>query len=176
MRYLRIPKERIGVLIGPNGETKKQIELVSQAKIEIDSDEGEICIDEHEAQDQVLILKAEDVIKAIGRGFSPERALQIFQDSMEFYLFDIYDYGSKKDTHITRLKSRIIGRDGKTKRVLEQLTDSHISIYGHTVGVISHYETMDIIKRAIDMLLTGSEHPTVYRFLEREMKKIRLGL
>ncbi|MEM4258433.1 MAG: KH domain-containing protein [Candidatus Thermoplasmatota archaeon] len=176
MRYLRIPKERIGVLIGPNGEIKKQIEQRSQTKIEIDSNEGEICIDDHETHDQLSILKAEDVIKAIGRGFSPERAMLLFQEENEFFLFDIYDYGGKKETHITRLKSRIIGREGKTKKTIEQLTDAQISIYGHTVAVISHFETMDLVKRAIDMLLSGSEHQTVYRFLEREMKKLRLGL
>jgi ribosomal RNA assembly protein len=176
MRYLRIPKERIGVLIGPNGETKKQIEDTAHIRIEVDSEEGEITIDEHKSTDQLLVLKAEDVIKAIGRGFSPDRAMKLFKDENEFYLFDIYDYGGKKESHSVRLKSRIIGREGKTKKVLEHLTDAQISIYGHTIAVIADFETMDIIKRAIDMLLSGSEHTTVYRFLEREMKKLRFGL
>jgi len=175
MRYLRIPKERVGVLIGHNGETKKTIERIGQITLEIDSEEGEVVIDEHAAKDLLIALKAEDVVRAIGRGFSPEHAFQLFGEEIELFIFDIYDYASKKTTHLTRLKSRVIGQEGKTKRVIESLTGSTIAVYGHTVAVIGDYESLDIAKKAIDMLLSGSEHPTVYRYLEREMKKLRLG-
>ena len=74
MKYLRIPKERVGILIGQNGETKKLIEQRSQTKIEIDSAEGEVTINEHETEDPLLYLKVMEVIKAIGRGFSPDNA------------------------------------------------------------------------------------------------------
>jgi len=32
---------------------------------------------------------------------------------------------------------------------------------------------MDIAKKAIDKLLNGSKHATIYRFVETNMKKIR---
>ena len=73
------------------------------------------------------------------------------------------------------MKSRIIGKNGKTKRVLEELTDSDISVYGHTVAVISEFIYLDIIKRAIDKLLSGSKHASVYRFVETNMKKLRMS-
>ena len=73
-----------------------------------------------------------------------------------------------------RLKSRVIGREGKTKRVLEELTDSKISVYGHTISVISDIVKMNILKKSIDMLITGSKHATVYRFVETQMKELRL--
>ena len=76
MKYLKIPKERIGVLIGHNGETKKMIEEMAKLPIEIDSNEGEIIIDEHKAKDPILRLQIEDVIRAIGRGFSAEHAMR----------------------------------------------------------------------------------------------------
>jgi ribosomal RNA assembly protein len=175
MKYLRVPKERVGVLIGRDGETKKMIEQIAQVSLEIDSDEGEVVIDEHAAQDPLLVLKAEDVVKAIGRGFSPEHAFRLFGEEMELFIFDIYDYAGKKVTHLTRLKSRVIGQEGKTKHVIEGLTGGTIAVYGHTIGVIADFESMDYAKKAIDMLLSGSEHPTVYRYLEREMKKLRMG-
>lgn len=174
MKYLRIPRERVGVLIGPNGETKKTIEAITKVSLEIDSEEGEVVIDEHDVKDPLYILKVQDVIQAIGRGFSPENAFRLFNDEIELFIFDIEDYVGKKVEHVTRLKSRVIGRDGKTKRVIEELTGGTIAIYGHTVGVIADFETMDIAKKAIDMLLGGMEHPTVYRYLEREMKKLRM--
>lgn len=175
MKYLKIPKERIGVLIGHNGETKKMIEDKAQIQLEIDSAEGEITIDEQKAKDPIMILKIEDVIRAIGRGFSPEHALRVFKEDVDFFIFDIHDYVGKKTAHVQRLKSRIIGREGKTKQIIERLTGADISIYGHTVSVIADFESIDIVKRAIDMLLSGSKHSNVYRFIEREMKKLRLS-
>ena len=174
MKYLKIPIERIGVLIGHKGETKKMIEEMAQMPIEIDSSEGEITIDEHEAKDPLIALQIEDVIRAIGRGFSPEHAIRLFKENMDFFIFDIHDYVGKKPTHIRRLKSRIIGRNGKTKHLIEKLTGADISIYGHTVSIIADFDTVDIAKKAIDMLLSGSKHSNVYRFVEREMKKLRL--
>lgn len=175
MKYLKIPKERIGVLIGQNGETKKNIELISKITLDIDSDEGEVVIQEHENTDALMLLKVENVIHAIARGFSPEHAFALFKDENDFFLFDIHDYVGKKDTHIIRLKSRIIGQHGKTKRALESITGSSISIYGHTVALIADIDTIDILKKAVDMLLSGSKHSTVYRYLEREMKQLRQG-
>jgi ribosomal RNA assembly protein len=175
MKYVRIPKERVGVLIGTDGETKKTIERISHVHLEIDSEEGEVVFNEQEAKDPLIPLKVEDVIRAIGRGFSPEHAFRIFGEETELYIFDIYDYVGKKESHLIRVKARVIGREGKTKRVIEGLTGGILAVYGHTVAVIADFDSMDIAKKAIDMLLSGSEHPTVYRYLEREMKKYHLG-
>lgn len=176
MRYVRIPKERVGVLIGHNGETKQSIEERAHVHLEIDSEEGEVTINDMKTQDPLIGLKVEDIVRAIGRGFSPEAAFRLFKDDVELYIFDIYDYAGKTESHLERVKARVIGRDGKTKRVIESITGSNVVIYGHTVGLIADFEGMDIAKRALDMLLAGSQHPTVYRFLEREMKKVRLGI
>jgi|YNPNPStandDraft_1061719.scaffolds.fasta_scaffold05333_1 ribosomal RNA assembly protein len=173
MRYLRIPKERIGVLIGRQGETKKTIEDIGNVVLEIDSQDGEVIIDDTRCKDPVLCLKTEDVIRAIGRGFSPENAMKLFNDETELFIFDIHEYVGKSENHVSRVKSRVIGRGGKTRRTIERLTTASISIYGHTVSVIVEYEYMDITKKAIDMLITGSKHSKVYNFIEREMKKLR---
>ena len=175
MKYLKIPKERVGVLIGHNGETKKMIERISKTTLEIDSAEGEVTIDEHETSDPVLGVIVENVVRAIGRGFSPEHAMHLFKDDMDFFIFNLHDYVGKKDSHTKRIKSRIIGTDGKTKRAIENLTGAILSIYGHTVALIADFESMDVAKKAIDMILSGSKHASVYRYVEREMRKIRLG-
>jgi ribosomal RNA assembly protein len=175
MKYIRIPKERVGVLIGKDGETKRTIERISNINLEIDSEEGEISFNEQTAKDPLIPLKVDDIIRAIGRGFSAEHALRLFGEETELFIFDIYDYTGKKEDHLIRVKSRMIGREGKTKRVIEGLTGGVLSVYGHTVAVIADFESMDVAKKAIDMLLSGSEHPTVYRYLEREMKKYHLS-
>ena len=174
MKYLKIPMDRVGVLIGHNGETKRYLEQISGVRIDIDSGQGEVAIDERTAKDPLIVLKIENIIRAISRGFSPEHANRLLDDVVDFFIFDICDYVGKKEQHVLRVKSRIIGREGKTKRVLEELTESNISIYGHTISVISDMESMDILKKAIDMLLSGSRHSTVYRFVESSMKRLKL--
>jgi len=174
MKYLRIPLERIGVLIGPHGETKKLLESNAGVDLEVDSKLGEIIIDDRKADNPVATMKLENVIKAIGRGFSPENAMALFHDDADFFIFDLHEYVGKKESHLRRLRSRIIGKEGKTRRVLEELTNSHISVYGHTIAVIADLEDMPIIKKAIDMLLSGSKHATVYRHVESQMKALRL--
>ena len=167
--------ERIAVVIGHNGETKRDLEDKSRVRLEIDSKLGEIAIDDRNVDDPLRVLKLENIILAIGRGFSPEHAVKLLNDNTDLFIFDIHDYVSKKESHVRRLKSRIIGTEGKTKRILEGLTDSYISVYGHTVSIITDFVSMNIAKRAIDKLLSGSKHATVYRFIESNMRQLRLG-
>jgi ribosomal RNA assembly protein len=174
MKYLKIPMERVAILIGHNGVTKKNLEEKTGANIEIDSKSGEITINDNNIKNPLDILTLVNIINAIGRGFSPENAFKLFNNDNDLFIFNIHDYVGKKESHIRRLKSRIIGKNGKTKHVLEELTDSEISVYGHTVSIISNFVNMDIIKRAIDKLLSGSKHYTVYKFVEINMKKLRM--
>ena len=175
MKYLKVPYDRVGVLIGKNGETKKHLEEISKIKIDIDSKQGEVSINDEEGKDPLIIIKVENIIKAIGRGFSPDKALLLMNDDSDFFSFNLHDYVGKKESHVRRLKSRVIGREGKTKQVLEELTDSKISVYGHTISIISDMEKMNILKKSIDMLLTGSKQATVYRFIEAQMKELRIS-
>ena len=173
MKYQKIPLDRIGVLIGHKGETKKDLEDRLKIKIDIDSKTGEITIDEHENQDPLNVIKIENIVRAIGKGFSPEKALRLLDDNADFFVFDLHDYVGKKRDQVRRLKSRVIGREGKTKHVLEELTDAKVSVYGHTISIISDIMRMNILKKSVDMLLTGSKHATVYRFVESQMKELR---
>jgi len=175
MKYLKIPLDRVGVLIGKNGETKKNLEEISKLKIDIDSKQGEVCIHDEEVKDPLNVMKIETIIKAIGKGFSPDKAIILMNDDADFFSFNLYDYVGKKESHVRRLKSRVIGREGKTKHVLEELTDSKISVYGHTISIISDMEKMNILKKSIDMLLTGSKQATVYRLVEAQMKELRIS-
>ena len=71
MQELSIPKLRIAVLIGTKGVTKKKIEKVTKTQISI-SKEGDVLIE----GDSLDCFFAEKVVKAVGRGFNPEVALQ----------------------------------------------------------------------------------------------------
>jgi len=57
MRYIKIPMERIAVVIGHNGETKRDLENKSGVSLEIDSRMGELAIDDHNVDDPLKVLK-----------------------------------------------------------------------------------------------------------------------
>ncbi len=170
MRYVKIPMERIAVLIGKNGEVKEEIEKHG-VQLEIDSATGDVKI---VAEDSLKEMEAENVVRAIGRGFSPEKAILLFNEDYYFELLDMRDWVGKKKEHVKRIAGRIIGKEGKTRRIIEETTGAYISVYGHTVGIIGRIDELQMAKQAIEMLLEGANHHTVYRFLEKERRRRKL--
>ncbi|RLI35666.1 RNA-processing protein [Candidatus Bathyarchaeota archaeon] len=184
MRYntfIKIPKERIGVLIGPKGSVKELIERRLNVELDIDSKTGDVEITLNEdAEDPSLLFRAKDVVRAIGRGFSPERAFKLLEDEDKvFEMIDLRDIFGRSQSNIKRVKGRIIGKDGKTRRIIEELTGALVSVYGDTVSIIGNIEQVETAREAVKMLIKGSQHRTVYKFLQRkrhELKKRRLEL
>ncbi|MGQ4834600.1 MAG: KH domain-containing protein [Candidatus Asgardarchaeia archaeon] len=165
--YVKIPKQRIGVLIGKRGKTKREIERLTQTKIDVSSSDGQVKIVlNNNALDPLGHLKAKAIIQAIGRGFSPEKAMRLIEDNTTMEIIDITEFASTKNSLI-RLKGRLIGENGRARRIIEETTGADISIYGHTVAIIGHVDEVYAAKQAIIMLLQGAQHGTVYKFLRR---------
>lgn len=173
--FVRIPKERIGVVIGPEGTTKKNIEEKLMVELEIDSDAGDVNITLSEkATDPSTLFRAKDVVTALGRGFSPEHAFRLVRDEdVALELVDLRGVFGKSESDLKRVKGRIIGQNGKTRRIIEELTDANVAVYGHTVGIIGTLDQVEIAKEAIQMLVKGSMHSTVYRFLHRKRRELK---
>ena len=179
--FVRIPKERVGVLIGPDGGVKRHIEEKLKVKLEVESEAGGVTVLLNETvDDPSLLLRAKDVVTAIGRGFSPEVGFRLIRD--EDAIFDFVDLRlifGRSESDISRVKGRIIGMNGKTRRLIEELTDADVVVYGHTVGIIGSFEQAGVARNAVQMLIQGSQHHVVYKFLQRkrsEMKKQKLEL
>jgi len=179
--FVKIPKERIGVLIGPDGQVKQRLEKRLKVKLDINSETGDITINLNpEAQDPSLLFKAKDYVLAVGRGFSSERANKLLEDEDNMLtIIDLRAIFGRSQSDIKRIKGRIIGKEGKTRRIIEELSETYISVYGHTVSIIGGVEQSEIAREAISMLIKGSQHVTVYKYLQRkrhELKKRRLQL
>ena len=166
--FLKIPKRRIGVVIGKDGATKKTIEEELDAKLEINED-GEII---YSAKDPLNQMKLAEILKAIGRGFSPQEALILETDEYILHLIYLDLELNKNQKAQERYKSRIIGSEGATRKQIEASTDTKISIFGKTVGIIGLPKNVQIANEAILMLLDGMTHKAVYSYLEK--KKINL--
>ena len=169
-----IPRERVGVLIGPKGSVKSTIEKKLFVDLEIDSDTGSVYIGvKPDSPDPSSALRAKDLVLAIGRGFSPSRAFSLFNDDYSFDIVDLHDYFGKNEAEIRRVDGRIIGREGKARRNLEELTGTLISVSGHTVSVIGTFESVSMAKDALEKLIEGRQHGTVYKFLRKKRGQVK---
>lgn len=176
MRSIRIPQDRVGTLIGTKGSTKRMIQKISGITIDIDAEEGEIMIhDEKETADPLMALKIMDVIKAIGRGFAPDKATRLFEDDEYLEVVDIKEFVGGRDNQLTRIRGRLIGEKGKTRSIIEDLTGVYMVVYGNTVGLIGNSISLPVAKHAIELILNGSEHATVYHYLESQRPRLRIA-
>lgn len=172
---IKIPKDRVAVLIGKDGSVKKEIEDATKTALTIDSEEGDVGVT---GEDAVSLYSTRDIIRAIGRGFNPEIALLLLKQDYAFELIAIEDYVKNKN-QLPRVKGRVIGSEGKTRKLIEELTETYVCVYGKTVGIIGLVENVGIARRAIESLLSGSMHASVYRWLEskrRQVKMMKFGI
>jgi len=170
-----VDKERLGVIIGNKGRVKKQLEEALGVQIEVDSKTGYVRITpEPDNMDPLKLLKARDVIRGIAHGFSPERALRLLKEDAFLEVIDLKEVTSGRRGDIIRIAGRIIGEEGKARRMIEELTGAYVSVYKHYVAIIGDYDQVRIARNAIEMLIQGRQHRTVYRYLLRERREMRL--
>jgi ribosomal RNA assembly protein len=170
MYELRIPKERIAVLIGKNGEVKNDLEEHTKTKLKIDSKEGDVFIS---GEDALGLYTAREIVKAIGRGFNPEIAKLLLKQDFILEIVEIMEYTNKSKNTLLRLKGRVIGKEGKSRKIIEDLTESSISVYGKTISVIGPSESVNLARQAIISLLRGSTHANVYKWLEKKRRELK---
>jgi len=166
MEQLKIPKDRISVLIGKKGFTKRKIQKITSTILRINSEEGDVFI-EGESLD---VFNCLNIIRAISRGFNPEIALKLLDDDYSFEMIDIEEF-SRNKRDLIRIKSRLIGTEGRARKHLEELTNTSIVVYGKTVCIIGRIDDVLIARHGIINLLQGSKHGNVYLYIEKQKSK-----
>lgn len=166
---MKVGKDRIAVVIGKNGETKKLIEDQLGVKVELNSKTGDCNIipdEENDSFGPLNVYTAQKIINAISRGFNPDKAMKLMEDEYDIAIFNLLKILGKSERRLKRIKGRIIGRDGEIRKAIERYAESHVSVYGKTVSVIAKYEELLLAKKAIEMIINGMPHHTVLKFLE----------
>ncbi len=172
--FIRIPGDRIGVLIGNNGKTRRRIESTFGVKITVESDSGGVEVKVNKDQPDVSVMfTVKNIVKAIGRGFSPKKALMLQDEDNDIMVIDLEEYVGTSKNAQNRVRGRIIGKEGKSRELLEELTECQVSVYGGTVALIGPYEMLQMAKEAVEMLLNGSFHKTVWNHLYAYRRKMR---
>ena len=174
--YIIIPQDRIGAIIGPDGVVKSRLEKEAGVNLEIDSESGEVCVSSApKNEDPFLVLKARDFVHAVGRGFNPQVAFTLLQDDVYLEIINLKIVIGNNPNKIRRMRGRVIGKEGRTRKVIEETTKTKVMVYGNTIGIIGDYQPLRIAKEAIYMLLDRAKHGTVYRFLEENAQLLRMS-
>ena len=172
--FLRIPAGRIAVLIGPGGKTKKKIENATITKITLGSESGEISIIGKEADRQ---QRAESIVKAIGRGFSPDKAMLLSRADCVISVIKLKEMLGKSEKAIKQKKARVIGRSGQTRNRIERETGCKVSVYGNTISIIGQFGEIGHAESVIKSILEGANISTAFEMLrERLMEEKRFEL
>ena len=166
---MKVGKKRIAVLIGRNGETKKNIEDTLGVELIIDSKTGDCEIKpnlNNQNYNPLNIFTANKIVTAINRGFNPTKAMSLLNETFDLEVFNLYNILGRSEKRIKRIKGRVIGRNGEMRKAIERYSECFLSVFGKTIAIIAEYDNLQIARRAVNMLLSGMPHHTVLKFLE----------
>jgi ribosomal RNA assembly protein len=173
-KLIRIPNDRIAVLIGKSGNAKSKIEKLCGVSLDIDGTTGEVLLKSRGDIENIQPFKAIEIVTAIGRGFSPEHALTLLKGENTLHVIDLREFAGKSSANVERIKGRIIGEGGRARRNMENLSGTHISVYGRTVSIIGDATKLRSTVDAISSISGGSMHGAVYSKLEAVNRKEKL--
>jgi ribosomal RNA assembly protein len=170
----KVPLDRVGVIIGGGGSVIDMLRRRLGVSVKVDSTTGAVVIEPISPSTPVAnLLKAREYIDAIGYGFSPERAERLLDEDQVLLVIDLKSYVGDSENHLKRIKGRIIGEGGRARRNLEEITNTYISVGEATVAIIGGFEEAEVARQAIQMLIEGRQHTTVYKYAERMMAGLR---
>ena len=160
--------QEIGRILGKNKKNKKRLEEALGITIEIHDNIVEIN-SRKGALDEYLVSK---IIEALALGFDIFLALKLKDMDYELKKIDIKYY--VKPSRVNAIKGRIIGQKGKTKKVIERLSECNIILADHVVAILGKVENVEMTYPAIIALIRGSPQSKVYALLEKGHEKIQL--
>lgn len=157
--FIKIPEKRRN-LLRKDGEIEKLLEKLIDVKIKVND---EISIE----GESFNIFQGKQILMAFGRGFEVDDCLNLLDDGYGLEVIDLSEVIKSKN-RMAVIKGRIIGTRGKTKKYIERFTKAKIAVLGKTVSIIGEWDNLNKAKRAINMLLEGCSHQTLYRWLEQQ--------
>ena len=100
--------------------------------------------------------------------------MKLLDDDVVLEVIKLTEYVGKSKKALSRYKGRIIGREGITRQIILEMTGVDMSVYGKTVSLIGDLESILIAKEAVEMILHGARHKSVYAFLERKKQDLKM--
>lgn len=163
MEHILIPHKRAVLL---DSATLKQLEKRLSCKLTLE--DNDVTVE----GDSYAEYNAKNVIQAFGRGFELNIAYKLLSENYFFENFNLKDVCKTRE-QMQRLKSRIIGTEGKSKTYIESVSGADIAIFGSTVSTIGTVNEISVANTAIRILINGGMHKTAYKVMEKEKRKLK---
>jgi len=141
-------------------KNKKRLEKILNVKI---TNKGREVFIHGKSEEEYF---AEKVIEALNFGFPFSVATLIKKEDLIFEIINIKDYTKRKD--LNRIRARIIGKGGKTLKILNQLTNCHFELKDNEVGIIGTPEEIENGQESIISIIRGAKQANVYNFAKRK--------
>lgn len=142
---------------------KKLISKLKEMGVNIEKDGNTISLHSDGAFNGLL---AKNVLIAFNRGFDAKTSANLLDGNFDIAVINISDYASSKKRQI-ELKGRVIGNRGIIKTRIMKDTSCWIKVYGKTVSIIGPVETIGIAVYAIEMILNGAKHDSVFSMINK---------
>lgn len=132
----------------------------------IDVDEQAKIVRVEDENDPIRERRIAEAFRLIDFGFEKSDIEKYVQEGVYFRQINLSEY-TRNDNSLRRYKSRIIGADGRTRELMEELTGASIQIGKKEIGIIGSYQEIEAVRTAITMVIQGAPHRTVYAHLEQ---------
>ncbi len=139
--------------------------LEKELKIKI-SNKGSLLFVDGKPENEYLAIQ---VIEAMILGFPTTKALLLTQEGFILEKICIRNTTPRRD--LKRIRGRIIGTKGKTKRTIESLGDCFIAVHENTVGIIGFADEIRTTITALEALIRGKKQAKTYSYLEKARSK-----
>lgn len=144
-------------------KVKKAVPVIeNKTKVHIGFGKDSVGINGNELNEFLV----EKVILAVDFGFHPEDACLLLNEDFVLEFIDIKEHTRRKN--LKDVRGRVIGREGKARKTLENLTGSVIVVKENTVGIIVDSDHLDSIIQGIESLIQGAKHGNVFSYLEKQ--------
>jgi len=169
-----LEKDRIPVFIGKQGEMKKQFEKKLNCSIDIDSNSGKIITTSEEPINNFILG---NIIQAVNGDLNPNFALKLCDENYVLDVLDVRHMVKKNEKlYVKRAVGRIIGLNGATRKVIEEITKCFLAIKDNYVTIVGPYENTILVQKGIEMICKGVSHKGLYKYLERNKENMETGL
>jgi len=166
MRIFSLPHNRLARLLKNHAKALKDLE--SKADVTIKQGDDGLEIEGTPEQEWVSEL----ALQAIELGFEPKDAFKLLRDEYYLEVIDLELLLQRNEKAMERLRARIIGSEGKSKKKITELSGAAIAVSDERIGILGDFDDVRDAKEAVTRLLEGAQHASVYGWL-RERKRVR---
>ncbi len=155
--HISLPEDRMK-LLKRTKDWKEQLKNFLGVDVDIN-------VDVRITGETLQVIRAKEILKAFGRGFDFKDSLNLLDEEYFLEIIAMTEFVKSKNRQVT-LRGRVIGEGGKTKKMIEKYAEVKVAIYGKTISIIGKPQNIKVARIAIEAILSGSKHNSVYRFLQ----------